>query len=312
MIMGEPERDLSKPKPITDGEAALIAQLFPKGPGGKQETGNDWERACLLSLMMPCLVPVPEKVETPKPEDWKVCKEDLDTNRSKFSKEEQEFLRWRSRYFVNHEEYPRLEDEAKFLKVAELANYPYNEAMVKNWVYEVMTDGKREGRHYVDQKNVCRESAYRLANACQTLAAMGDERAEKMVKPMEVAMQTATDPLARNSLVIGLVHLLDGGVISKDQFVKMVGGALRSDLKNTPASKGKDDFDFKDREASLLLMALCLHNYKTPEAVKLLKEIAADEKCTVPKLKETVQDLLNPKPNGPLLVAWSPPQLTRP
>lgn len=311
--MGQPERDLDKPKPAQAGEDALIGQLLPKATGRKQETGNGWERACLLGLMMPCLVPIAEKVESPpKPEDWKVCKEDFDRNLRKFSKEEQEFQRWQTRYFVNHNEQPSLQEGVNFLKVAELPNYPYNEAMVKNWVYEVMTDGKQEGRNYVDQKNHCRESAYHLANACQTLAAMGDPRAEKMVKPMEVAMQTTKDPLARKYLVVGLIHLLDAGVISKDQFVKIVGNALRNDLKNTPASKGKDDFDFKDREASLQLMAFCLNHYSTPEVVKLFKEIAADDKCTVPTLKEAVKDYLNPRPVGPLLMAWSPPQLSRP
>lgn len=310
--MGQPEKDLSKPKPPADGENAIIGQLLSNTIGRKQETASDWGKVCLLSLMMPCMVPIPEKIEPPKPEDWKVGKEDLDTNRRKFGKDEQEFTRWRTRYFVNHNEHPTLEDRAKFLKVAELNNYPYNEVMVKNWVHEVMTDGKQEGRHYVDQKNNCRRAAYELANVCQTLAAMGDARAEKMVRPMEVAMQTVADPLARKALVIGLVHLLDGGVISKDKFVKMVAGAMRSDLKNTPASKGKNDFDFQDREETLLLMAYCLNNYRTPEVVKLFKEIAADEKGTVPKLREKVQDLLNPKPNGPLLLVWSPPELTRP
>lgn len=308
--MRQPEGDLNK-KPA-GGEDALIGQLRDKAPGPKQEAGNDWERVCLLGLMMPCFAAVPEKAKPPKPEDWKVERENLYKNLIAYGKDEREFQRWRTRYFVNHNDYPTLQEKADFLKIAELNNYPYNESMVKNWVYEVMTDGKQEGRHYVNQRNHCRASAHHLADTCQTLAAMGDKRAEKMVKPMAVAMQTAVDPIARKALVVGLVHLHDGGVISKDKFVEMVASALRSDLKNTAASKGKNDFDFKDKEESLLLMAACLNHYRTPEVVKLFKEISADDKCTVPKLREAVQDFLNPKPNGPLILAWSPPRLDRP
>ncbi|PWT98174.1 MAG: hypothetical protein C5B53_07085 [Candidatus Melainabacteria bacterium] len=296
--MGQTERDLNRPNPAADGESALIGQLLPKAAGRRQDIGNDWERTCLLSLMAPCLVPIPEKTETANPEDWKVSNEEFKTNVTKWGRDAGLFERWQTRYRVDHDRYPSMEQEAKFLKAAELVNYPYNEGMVKGWVHDVMTNGQRYAREDFWQRDASRRAALHLSETCRMLADMGDERAEKMVKPMAVAMQTTNDPIARDHLVSGLGYLVNRGVISQDQYQKMLVDAMRSDLKNTSPYKGKLDFIFEDREKTLVGMARLLNRHRTPEVERLFNEIAADEKCVVPELRETIQGLLNPKPNG--------------
>lgn len=207
----------------------------------------------------------------------------------KWLKDKQVLEKWTTEWLKERGRLPTGKEEATFIKDKRITNYPYNETLVNHSVDDI-----------VNHKNVIAtyEAAKTLQEITDKLVDMGDDRAKKMVEPLKKCLLAeGMNPDSRARLLDGFERLLWGGYISKDDFAETVGKALQQDLKDAPKIEPDDNlfkatFHYEKAEAALLRMVKTLGFYNTPKGKEVLKAIADDENCPVPKVRECAKALL--------------------